>query len=216
MLREKLTYANVIATIALFIALGGASYAAVKLPKNSVGTKQIKNNAITGAKIKNGAVAGAKIDVASLGQVPKAASATTASTAVTATNAVNASHAASASDAAIADSARALSAPEPVHLVTEFENGFRNNGEGYEKAGYYLDRQCEVHLQGSIVGNSPRIAFNLPEGFRPPGDIFASVPTGTAPGYTEILADGSVRVGFYESGERTFGLDGVTFRVAGC
>jgi hypothetical protein len=224
---EKLTYANVMATVAVFIALGGASYAAVKLPKNSVGTKQIKNNAITGAKIKNGAISGSKVNLSSLGQVPTAANATSASTAATATNATHAAtateatHAATATDAthaASADSASALAAPEPVHLVTEFENGFRNSGEGLEKAGYYLDRQCEVHLQGSVVGNSERIAFNLPEGFRPGGDIFAAVPTGVEPGHLEIFADGSVRLGFYGegTGERTFGLDGVTFRVAGC
>ena len=35
-IRNRLTYANVMATVALFIALGGVSYAAVKLPKNSV------------------------------------------------------------------------------------------------------------------------------------------------------------------------------------
>jgi hypothetical protein len=75
-----------------------------------------------------------------------------------------------------------------------------------------------VHLQGSIVGESARIAFNLPEGFRPPGDIYASIPTGVGPGYLELLANGSARVGFYGSSgeERTLGLDGVTFRVAGC
>lgn len=38
-IRGKLTYANVMATIAVFIALGGASYAAIKLPKNSVGAE---------------------------------------------------------------------------------------------------------------------------------------------------------------------------------
>ena len=36
--RERLSYANVVATLALFIALGGASYAAVTLPHDSVGT----------------------------------------------------------------------------------------------------------------------------------------------------------------------------------
>jgi hypothetical protein len=51
-MRPKLTYANVVATLALFIALGGGSYAAFKLPKNSVGTKQIKKGAVTGPKIK--------------------------------------------------------------------------------------------------------------------------------------------------------------------
>ena len=35
-LREKLSYANVVATLALFVALGGASYAAVTLPAGSV------------------------------------------------------------------------------------------------------------------------------------------------------------------------------------
>jgi hypothetical protein len=40
-IRSRLTYANVLATVALFIALGGASYAAVALPTNSVGTRQL-------------------------------------------------------------------------------------------------------------------------------------------------------------------------------
>lgn len=95
----KITYANVVATLALFIALGGVSWAAVKLPKNSVGAKQIKKNAVTSAKIKknavtsakikNGNVTGAKvksnsltgtqIDETSLGVVPSATVAGTAS-----------------------------------------------------------------------------------------------------------------------------------------
>jgi hypothetical protein len=37
----RLSYANVVATLALFIALGGATYAAVELPANSVGVRQI-------------------------------------------------------------------------------------------------------------------------------------------------------------------------------
>jgi hypothetical protein len=50
-LRRHLTYANVAATLALFLALGGAAYAATQLPKNSVGTKQLRNGAVTTAKI---------------------------------------------------------------------------------------------------------------------------------------------------------------------
>jgi len=50
-LRAHLTYANVIASLALFLALSGGAYAALKLPKNSVGTKQIKNGAVTKAKL---------------------------------------------------------------------------------------------------------------------------------------------------------------------
>jgi hypothetical protein len=50
-LRGRLTYANVVATICLFIVLGGGAYAATQLPANSVGTKQIKDRAVTGEKL---------------------------------------------------------------------------------------------------------------------------------------------------------------------
>jgi hypothetical protein len=48
-----MTFANVLAVMALFIALGGTGYAALTLPKNSVGNKQIKKNAVTSSKVKN-------------------------------------------------------------------------------------------------------------------------------------------------------------------
>ncbi len=35
-----------VGSLALFIALGGVSYAAIRLPANSVGAKQIKTNAV--------------------------------------------------------------------------------------------------------------------------------------------------------------------------
>jgi hypothetical protein len=66
-MRPKLTYANVMATIAVFIAVGGVSYAALKLPKNSVGVNQLKNNAVTTAKIKKNAVTAGKIKNGSIG-----------------------------------------------------------------------------------------------------------------------------------------------------
>ena len=50
-LLSKLTYANVMATIAVFVALGGVGYAATRLPRNSVGTKQIRKSAVTPAKL---------------------------------------------------------------------------------------------------------------------------------------------------------------------
>jgi hypothetical protein len=58
--RPRLSYANVIATIALFVALGGAAVAA-GLPKNSVGTNQLKRGAVSAAKLKRGAVTSGKI-----------------------------------------------------------------------------------------------------------------------------------------------------------
>jgi hypothetical protein len=56
MARPRLSYANVASTLALVMALGGVSYAATELPKNSVGTKQLKDNAVVSRKIANGGV----------------------------------------------------------------------------------------------------------------------------------------------------------------
>jgi hypothetical protein len=51
-LRGKLTYANVISTLCLFLVLGGASaLAATQLAKNSVGAKQLKKGAVTPVKL---------------------------------------------------------------------------------------------------------------------------------------------------------------------
>jgi Collagen triple helix repeat (20 copies)/Repeat of unknown function (DUF5907) len=49
--RGRVTYSNVVATLALFVALGGAGYAATLLPANSVGTRQLRRGAVTLAKI---------------------------------------------------------------------------------------------------------------------------------------------------------------------
>jgi hypothetical protein len=51
----------IVAAVALSLAMGGVGYAAGSLPKNSVGTKQLKNLAVTSAKIKPGAVTSDKI-----------------------------------------------------------------------------------------------------------------------------------------------------------
>jgi hypothetical protein len=50
-----------IGIMALFVALGGTSYAATQLPPNSVGTRQIRGGAVTSRSIHNGAVTPAKL-----------------------------------------------------------------------------------------------------------------------------------------------------------
>lgn len=44
---------NFVSYLALFVALGGTSYAAVTLPRNSVGSAQLKNNAVTSRKVRD-------------------------------------------------------------------------------------------------------------------------------------------------------------------
>ncbi|HST39508.1 MAG TPA: hypothetical protein VLK58_08365, partial [Conexibacter sp.] len=55
-LARRLSYANVVATIALFVALGGVSYAAVQLPRASVGSAQLQRDAVTAEKVRDGSL----------------------------------------------------------------------------------------------------------------------------------------------------------------
>lgn len=55
-LRQRFTYANVAATAALVVALGGTSYAALTLPHDSVGSKQIRKGAVNSRHIRNGSI----------------------------------------------------------------------------------------------------------------------------------------------------------------
>jgi hypothetical protein len=106
-IRKRLTYANVMSSIAVFLVLGGASaYAAQKIGShrikgNSITTGKIRREAVATAKIKNGAVktrkiaanavttakiaddavTGDKVEESTLGEVPKASLATTAESA---------------------------------------------------------------------------------------------------------------------------------------
>jgi hypothetical protein len=54
---KRLTYANVMSTIAVFAALGGGAYAAASLPRNSVGSAQIRDHAITRHDLARGVLA---------------------------------------------------------------------------------------------------------------------------------------------------------------
>ena len=67
MIRERLSYANVIATVALFVALGGIGYAAVKLPRNSVGPKQIKEDAVKASELAPDSVDASNITLGGVG-----------------------------------------------------------------------------------------------------------------------------------------------------
>jgi hypothetical protein len=52
-IRQRLTFANVVSAVALFVALGGSAYA---IGKNTIGTKQLKNDAVTSPKVADGAL----------------------------------------------------------------------------------------------------------------------------------------------------------------
>ena len=62
-------YANITSSLALFVALGGTGYAALKLPKNSVHAKQIAAGAVRSSEVKNHSLK--PVDFAVLPQGPK-------------------------------------------------------------------------------------------------------------------------------------------------
>ena len=107
--RQHLTYANIMASLAVFAVLGGGMAVAAGLKKNSVRSKTIKDGAVAAAdlgagsvttdKLANDAATGAKVDEATLGQVPSAAQADSAQTATSAQSADSAQTANSANSA---------------------------------------------------------------------------------------------------------------------
>ena len=85
-IREHLTYANVMATLAFFVAIGGTTLAATKIDggtieKGTIPGKALKNSTIKAKKVKADTLTGAQIQEGSLGKVPSAAAADNATTA---------------------------------------------------------------------------------------------------------------------------------------
>jgi hypothetical protein len=77
-IRSHLSYANVMASIAVFVALGGGAYALAKIgpkqiKKGAVKTGKIHNGAVTAKKVKNDTLTGKQINESTLGTVPNAA-----------------------------------------------------------------------------------------------------------------------------------------------
>jgi hypothetical protein len=66
-LRRRLTFAHVVSLVALFVALGGTSWAALRISGS-----QIKNRSVSGAKLKRNTLGGATIKESRLGKVPRA------------------------------------------------------------------------------------------------------------------------------------------------
>jgi hypothetical protein len=65
--RRHLSFANVTASLALFVALGGTGYAAIRIPRHSVGNAQLQTNAVSASKIRANAVGSSEIRANAVG-----------------------------------------------------------------------------------------------------------------------------------------------------
>ena len=71
-LRNRLTYANVMVTLLLFMVLGGGAYAAFHLPKNSVKSSNIVNGQVRSPDVKNNGLTGTDIKAATVAGTSRA------------------------------------------------------------------------------------------------------------------------------------------------
>lgn len=65
-IRKRLTYANLMSTLAVFLVLGGAAVAATRLPRNSVGTRQLRRNSVARGKVRRNAIDSSRVRNGSL------------------------------------------------------------------------------------------------------------------------------------------------------
>jgi len=185
--------ATAISLVALFVALGGTSYAVTALPRDSVGSKQLRaravkesdlgnravitrklaGQAVTEAKLARGAVTGDRvapdalggpqINESSLGAVPFAAEAARARTAERAALADRATHAGGADRAAVAD---ALSHVDVKPEPFEIQGG----GDDENEAVIVLCRQGLVPVSGGFrLARDSDLGFTLGSSPEPAG-----------------------------------------------
>jgi len=206
--------AMAVALLALFVALGGSSYAALKvngkqIVDNSVRSKDLRNNDVRSKDVRNNGLTGADLNETTLGTVPRA---DTAGSATTAGNADTLG--------GIGSDGFVRTPTEAVRLVgtpgnPDFQSTWANNGQG-ASAGFFKDQFGVVHLQGDLnPPDSAGTVFVLPPGYRPDingatGPQFPVIADGGL-GSVRIQSEGDVVV--QNSFMNHVTLNGISFRA---
>lgn len=220
-IRKRLTYANVMSSIAVFVVLGGGAIAATQLPKNSVGAKQLKKNAVKTSKIAKSAVNGAKIADGSVTGAELGAGAVTndkiADNAVTGAKVDEATlgEVPSAKNAGFLGGSPASEYAKsqlPTSTLATLIGGWKTEG-GRAPASFYKDPFGIVHLEGVVEGGGTfSQIFELPPGYRPGQSAnFLIYGNASSPAGLFVGDDGDVTL--LEGDDAFISLYGVTFRA---
>jgi hypothetical protein len=216
-LRDRLTYANVMSTIAVFAVLaGGGAYAASK-----IGAKDIKTGAVRSRQVKDESLLAKDFQP---GQLPSGAAGATGP----------------AGSTGAAGSSGTTPPPQAPILVTDFVGGWSAYDAGTgdpnddTPVSYWKDSSGVVHLEGGVTFGTASQApdnaliFTLPPGYRPavPYANFPVLTTGffdfdQALGFIQITGEkccpttpGQVIWDGDNGGNSEFvSLDGITFRA---
>lgn len=219
---------NTIALLALFLALGGTTYAAstALIGRNTVASPQVVNGSLKTLDLSKSARTALKGNRGPRGlrglqglQGPQGAKGTTGPV----------GPATGAAGGALAGNYPnpSLAPPESRHVVgaagePAYQNGWATDG-GLRAAGFYKDPFGIVHVDGAITGGTisagfpgTNTVFTLPVGYRP-ADVVYFAPSSTAGAFNPVVAGAGIQADgqlFIYAGSNAFvSLDGLTFRA---
>lgn len=168
LLNRRPTASTVISCTALFVALGGTSYAAVTLDgkdlKNrSVTAAKIKTRTLTGKQIKNDALTGKQIKESTLGTVPSAGRADNATRAQRADAAGTADHATNAQNAQDAQNAKNAQNAQSAATATTAQNAEQLGGKpasAYASSTTRVVTENSAAVEGTAAGAAATVTVS--------------------------------------------------------
>lgn len=211
-LRPRLTYANVVSSLCLFVLLGGGAYAAA-----TINGRDLVNRSVPGTKLKKDTITGAEVKESKLAVVPTAGRANVANS------------------VAAPEGWHEVGAPGQPQYLNSWHSGPTGLPQGYETPAFFKDRAGIVHLRGAAAGGTANTAiFRLPPGYRPAANKISSFAVaciacsnsdpqgGSVTSHTGELniygpgavagEDGTVAMGDTLVGSGLVNFDGVEFR----
>ena len=227
-MRHRPSAAFVISLVALFVALGGTGYAAIKIPKNSVASPQVVNGSLGTADLSKKARTalkgnrGAKGAAGTPGAAGPAGSAGPAgATGATGPAGPTGPTGPVGPSTGAAGGALAGNYPNPTFAPIEawhevgaagqpaFQNGWSNYG-GFSTMAFAKDSAGFVHLKGTITGGTFDVpVITLPVGYRPGQNLVTPVAIERD---ALVLTSGDIEV-FRTGTETNAGFDGIVFKA---